>query len=265
MLIAAADLFTKSGIHWILRWWHVVFGVAWIGILYYFNFVQVPSFATMEAPHRNGAIDKLVPRALWYFRWAAVATAVTGILMLGLYSSGDTKQYSFSEGYGTSIFMGSIIGLLMLANVWLVIWPNQQKVIANARGLLEGKAADPAAAEVGRRALIASRTNAIFSIPMLMFMTGAQNFFAGATPSGSGRTIVWILLLLILVVLELSALGFIGGINGPLTKPLAQHKNIAHIGVPLALVLLVIWWLTTKSVDSAIADVVPAVDTTIAQ
>jgi uncharacterized membrane protein len=267
MLIAAAELFTKSGFHWILRWWHVVFGVAWIGILYYFNFVQVPAFATMEAPHRNGAIDKLVPRALWYFRFSALATAITGILMLGLYSSGDAKAYSFSEGYGTAIFMGSVIGLLMLANVWLVIWPNQQKVIANARGLLEGKPADPAAADAGRRGLIASRTNAIFSIPMLMFMTGAQNFFQASTPSGATRTILWILLLLVLVVLELSALGFIGGVNGPLTKPLASHKNIAHIGVPLALLFLAIWFVGTKSLDTAgdtTGDSV-TIETTIAQ
>jgi uncharacterized membrane protein len=241
MLIAAADLFSKSGIHWILRWWHVVFGVAWIGLLYYFNFVQVPSFPKMEASHRNGAIDKLVPQALWYFRFAALATAATGIIMLGLYSGGDDSVYSFSGGYGHSIYMGSFIGLVMLANVWLVIWPNQQVVIANARGLLEGKAADPAAAGSGRKALLGSRTNAIFSIPMLMFMTGAQNFFAGTEIDSSGRLIVWIVVVAIVAVLELSALGFIGGMEGPLTKPLAQHKNIAHIGAPLALVILALW------------------------
>jgi uncharacterized membrane protein len=243
MLIAVADLFTKEGIHWILRWWHVVFGVAWIGLLYYFNFVQVPSFPTMEAAHRNGAIDKLVPRALWYFRYAALATAATGIIMLGLYSGGDTAVYSFSGNTGHSIYMGSVIGLLMLANVWLVIWPNQQIVIANARGLLEGKAADPAAAGAGRKALLGSRTNAIFSIPMLMFMTGTQNFFGGTDMGSSDRLIAWIVLLAILVVFELSALGFIGGMEGPLTKPLASHKNIAHIGVPVALVLLLIWFI----------------------
>jgi hypothetical protein len=245
MLIAAADLFSKAGIHWILRWWHVVFGVCWIGILYYF--VQVPSFAKMEAPHRNGAIDKLVPQALWYFRWAALATAATGLVMLGLYSGGSDSAYSFSGNKGHAIYMGSLIGLIMLANVWLVIWPNQQKVIANARGLLEGKAADPAAADAGRRALIASRTNAIFSIPMLMFMTGAQNFFESSGLESSDRVIAWIVLIVIVAVLELSALGFIGGINGPLTKPLSQHKNIAHIGVPVALVLLLVWWVLGAS------------------
>ncbi len=241
MTLAAFELFTSAGLHWLLRWWHVLFGVAWIGLLYYFNFVQVPSFAKMEAPHRNGAIDKLVPQALWYFRWAAAATAITGLVMLAGWSgSADSegKLYSFSSSAGHAIFIGSLMGLIMLANVWLVIWPNQQKVIANARGLLEGKPADPGAAQAGRRALLASRTNAIFSIPMLMFMTGSSHYF-GSLPSG--RLIVWVLVLVFLVVFELSALGFIGGLEGPLTKPLGQHRNIAHIGVPVAIVLLLLW------------------------
>lgn len=230
----AMTLLNKYDIHWILRWWHVVFGVAWIGLLYYFNFVQVPSFPTMEAPHRNGAIDKLVPRALWYFRFAALATAATGIVMLGIVGS------DYEGNFGQSIYSGSLIGLVMLANVWLVIWPNQKIVIENARGLLAGKEADPAAAGAGRRALLASRTNAIFSIPMLMFMTGTQNFFA-TSDAVSPALLYWIVLLAIVVVLELNALGMIGGLEGPLTKPLAQHRNIAHIGVPVAVVLLAVW------------------------
>lgn len=242
MTLAALDLFTKAGIHWFFRWWHVLFGVAWIGLLYYFNFVQVPSFAKMEPAHKNGAIDKLVPQALWYFRFAALGTAATGIVMLGLYTGGNDSAYSFGKdagGTGHAVYMGTIMGLVMLANVWLVIWPNQQKVIANARGVLAGQAADPAAASAGRKALLASRTNAILSIPMLMFMTGATHFFAGS--AGGGVAFVWIVTLLVVAVLELSALGMIGGFEGPLTKPLAEHRNIAHIGVPLALVLMILW------------------------
>jgi uncharacterized membrane protein len=234
-MVLAISLFEKSGGLWILRWWHVVFGIAWIGLLYYFNFVQVPAFPTMEAAHRNGAIDKLVPRALWYFRFAALATAITGLAMLG-WSGGDYFQDGNYGGH--SIYMGSLIALVMLANVWLVIWPNQQIVISNARGLLEGKPADPATAAAGRKALLASRTNAIFSIPMLMFMTGTQNYFQGVKPL---VVLMWIAVVAVVVVLEASALGFIGGMEGPLTKPLASHKNIAHIGVPIALVLLAIW------------------------
>jgi uncharacterized membrane protein len=244
MLLAAAELFSKAGLHWFLRWWHVLFGVCWIGLLYYFNFVQVPSFAKMEPAHRNGAIDKLVPQALWYFRWAAAATFLTGLVMLGLYSGKSDAPYSFSNNKGHAIFMGALLGTVMFANVWLIIWPNQQKVIANARGLLEGKPADPATAAAGRRALMASRTNAIFSIPMLMFMTGAQNVFEPG--NGGGRLVTWVLVIITILVFELSALGFIGGMEGPLTKPLAQHRNIAHIGVPLALVMLLAWTFLTK-------------------
>jgi uncharacterized membrane protein len=235
-VLAIANIFDKEGIHWVLRWWHVVFGVAWIGLLYYFNFVQVPSFPTMEAAHRNGAIDKLVPRALWYFRWAALATAVTGLAMLGLFASDIYKG-----GYGHIIYAGSLIGLVMLANVWLIIWPNQQVVIANARGLLEGKPAKPETAAAGRKALLASRTNAIFSISMLMFMTGAQNWLGISYDTSKSAIVWWILVLIVVVVLELNALGIIGGLEGPLTKPLANHKNVAHIGVPVAIVLAVAW------------------------
>ncbi len=238
--MAAVD--TVNFIHWVLRWWHVVFGVCWIGLLYYFNFVQVPSFPTMDAPHRNGAIDKLVPRALWYFRYAALATAVTGILMLGLWSSGDNKNYT--GDYGLMIWTGSVIGLVMLANVWLVIWPNQQTVIANARGVLAGKEADPKAAEAGRKALLASRTNAILSIPMLMFMTGAQSL-TGLYPDGVSPAILWVIIVAAIVgVLEASALGFIGGFQGPLTKQIDGHpRQVAHLGVPVAIVLLIVWIL----------------------
>ncbi len=232
----AVSLLEKDGIFWILRWWHVVFGVAWIGLLYYFNFVQVPSFPTMEAPHRNGAIDKLVPRALWYFRWAAMATAGTGIIMLGMYASSIYKYNA-----GIAIYSGALLGLVMLANVWLIIWPNQQTVIANARGLLAGEAAKPEAAAAGRKALLASRTNAIFSIPMLMFMTGTQHFFGGADPV-SPSIVYWIIFLAIVAVLEASALGMVGGFEGPLTKQIAGHpRQVAHIGVPMAIVLLIVF------------------------
>ena len=232
----ALNLFTEEGIHWILRWWHVVFGITWIGLLYYFNFVQVPSFPTMEAPHRNGAIDKLVPRALWYFRYAALATALTGIVMIGMFANDQYKGTA-----GVAVYAGALIGLLMLANVWLIIWPNQQTVIANARGLLAGEAAKPEAAASGRKALLASRTNAVLSVPMLMFMTGAQHFF-GLDPTLKAPIVFWIVLIAIVAVLELSALGKIGGYEGPLTKQIAGHpRQVAHLGVPIALILLILW------------------------
>jgi hypothetical protein len=147
--------------------------------------------------------------------------------------------YSLDSNAGHSIYMGSLLGLVMLANVWLVIWPNQQKIIANARGLLEGKPADPNLGTAPRKALLASRTNAIFSIPMLMFMTATSHYAGQIGPNG--KVIIWVLLIAFIAVFELSALGYIGGLEGPLTKPLPAHRNIAHIGVPVALLLIVLW------------------------
>ena len=199
MYVASAlELFTKFGFSWLFRYTHIAFGVTWIGLLYYFNFVQAPAFAKMEAPHRNGAFDQLVPRALWYFRWAAAATAVTGIGLFGLQQS--LKQY---DGYNRahSILTGMLIGLIMLTNVWMFIWPNQRTLIANARGLLAGKEADPNAASAGRKALLASRTNTLLSFTMLMFMTGTGHFFQSDHFDASGGK-AWIYWIIAIALLE---------------------------------------------------------------
>src|SRR5215467_3861090 len=92
MLGAALDIFSRGGYAYLSRWLHVVVGITWIGLLYYFNFVQVPAFAEMEAAARNNAIDKLASRALWWFRWAAVATVATGILILLFQQQGTDPQ-----------------------------------------------------------------------------------------------------------------------------------------------------------------------------
>src|SRR5262245_47266478 len=121
----------------------------WTGLLWYFNFVQVPAFAEMEAAARNNAVDKLASRALREVRWAAAATVLTGILIL-LFQTGTgapvaptTTPQLFSGDYwktstGMSIATGILLGLTMFANVWLVIWPNQRKIIANARNVQAG-------------------------------------------------------------------------------------------------------------------------------
>src|SRR5262245_59767500 len=175
-MVGDIQIFEHVGLDFLARWGHVLMGITWIGLLYYFNFVQVPAFAEMEAAARNNAIDKLASRALWWFRWAAVLTLVTGILILLFQKDGDTSQL-FSGDYmksvpGMSIATGVLLAVTMFLNVWLVIWPNQKKVIANARNVQAGGEADPDAAAAGRKALLASRMNAIFSLPMLMFMVG---------------------------------------------------------------------------------------------
>src|ERR1700751_3365164 len=118
--------------HFFLRWFHFLAGITWIGILYYFNFVQTPFFAETEGPVRVGAIQKLVPRALWWFRWGAMFTFLAGILMYGIrWAQAPSTAAFFAAQYGTAITLGGLIGTIMFLNVWLVIWPNQQIVIAS--------------------------------------------------------------------------------------------------------------------------------------
>ena len=178
-MLLGLELFERAGFTGALRWLHVLFGIAWIGLLYYFNFVQVPAFAEFTPEARNEAIAKLASRALWWFRWAALGTAIFGILI-----SGATEEYYkdfFKRANGVSIFLGMLIALTMLYNVWMVIWPNQRVVIANAVNVMNGGAPDPNAAAAGRRAFLASRMNVIFSIPMLWFMVGTAHFYTGST------------------------------------------------------------------------------------
>src|SRR3954451_10115834 len=250
MLGAALDIFSRGGGAFLSRWLHVVVGITWIGLLYYFNFVQVPAFAEMEEAARNNAIDKLASRALWWFRWAAVLTMVTGIAILLFQKDGDKSQL-FSGDYmksvpGMSIATGVLLAVTMFLNVWLVIWPNQRKVIANARNVQAGGEADPDAAAAGRKALLASRMNAIFSLPMLIFMVGTAHFPYNQLlpPEGGKRALYWGVTLVIWAVLEANALGWIGGTKPGGTNAIFDtHKNALITGFVLAVVWLLLFSL----------------------
>jgi len=214
-------IFRTDGFLFILRWFHVLAGITWIGLLYYFNFVQGPFFAETDAATKSGAIQKLVPRALWWFRWSAMATTLVGLAMLAIY--GQQSPDIFKQGYGVIILTGSALGLLMFYNVWFVIWPNQKIVIASATGVAQGKAADPAAAGAGARAGVASRTNVLFSMPMLFFMLGARHLGIQVNPEASLLPLV-IVLAVILGALEFNALK---GKSGPLTTiPGVIHSSL---------------------------------------
>jgi uncharacterized membrane protein len=251
MVAAVLDIFSRNGYAFLTRYLHVVVGICWIGLLYYFNFVQVPAFAEMEAAARNNAIDKLASRALWWFRWAAVATVVTGLLLLGLQRTGDGSSQLSSMDYfkslpGISIATGVLLGLTMFVNVWAVIWRNQKIVIANARNVQAGGEADPAAAGAGRKALLASRQNAIFSLPLLVFMVGTAHFPYNQIlpPDGSKRAVYWIVTLVIWGVLELNALGVIGGAKPGGTNVIYDtHKNALITGFVLSVVWLFLFSL----------------------
>jgi uncharacterized membrane protein len=236
VMAASLDLWTKYSGQFFTRWLHVVVGVAWIGLLYFFNFVQVPAFAEMEPAARNNAMDKLTWRALWWFRWAAAATVVTGFLLF--YFTDDYKTEFLKTRPGISISLGILLGLTMFLNVWGVIWRKQKIVIANARNVQAGGEADPAAAASGRQALMANRMNTIFSIPMLLFMVGTAHFpyTAQLEPTGGERATFWAVSIIVWALLEANALGFLGG-----TKPggpriiFDTHRNAIITGFVLAI------------------------------
>ena len=244
-MVLALELFERAGFAGALRWLHVLFGIAWIGLLYYFNFIQVPAFAELSAGARNEAITKLASRALWWFRWAALGTAIFGILITG--ATQDYYQDFFKRANGVSIFLGMIIALTMLYNVWMVIWPNQKIVIANAANVLAGGQPDPNAAAAGRRAFLASRQNTLFSISMLWFMVGTAHFYTGSTfgfDLGAGKVFGFLIIALIIwAVLEANALGFIGGTApGPTKQIYETVRNVIISGFVLWFVL----WLLSE-------------------
>ena len=159
--------------NFILRYLHVLSGIMWIGLLWYFNFVQIPNMPSIPDEQKPAISKVIAPAALWWFRWGAMATIVTGILLahmngylvnaitLGMLSDGAAKD--------TAIGIGMWLGAIMWFNVWFVIWPNQQRAL----GILEADADSKAAS--AKTAMLFSRTNTLLSIPMLFAMASAQN------------------------------------------------------------------------------------------
>src|SRR4051812_750913 len=196
VVLANIPLFERVGGVILSRWAHFLAGITWIGILYYFNFVQVPSFAAFDAGARTEATAKLVPRALWWFRWGAMLTLLSGISILAFQDQFDGDY--FKTPSGISIATGILLALIMFSNVWFVIWPVQKRVIANAEGVLAGREADPAAAGFGRRGLLASRTNTLFSIPMLFFMAATTHFAPAHLSNSSGKRATFMIIVVVL-------------------------------------------------------------------
>lgn len=162
------------------RWLHVTSGIFWIGLLYYFNVVQVPVFKKFDPAVRSQAIQKLVPVALAWFRYSALATLVFGLLTL--YYQGQATMDYLATDAGAVIGAGMLLGLIMFLNVWLVIWPNQKMIIAaNREKAATGKDIPPEAAQWAKRAFYASRTNFLLSFPMLFFMVATVHLGSAAT------------------------------------------------------------------------------------
>ena len=156
----------------IFQWLHVFFGITWIGLLYYFNFVQIPTMPKVPAELKPGISKHIAPAALFWFRWSALATVILGLLVAETSQGGySARALTLSEGYET-IGIGMWLGLIMAANVWFVIWPNQKKAL----GIVPAE--DSAKARAASVAMMASRTNLILSIPMLYCMV-AQTHIGG--------------------------------------------------------------------------------------
>jgi len=234
------ELFTQTGGEMLARWGHYLAGVTWIGLLYYFNFVQTPSFASFEAGPRTESVRKLVPRALWWFRWGALLTLLTGLMILAFQENLANGDY-YQSAPGRSIATGILLAVIMFANVWLIIWPNQKIFIENAERTAAGQEGLPNAASAARKAACASRTNTLFSIPMLFFM-GATSHFAGLFDGGEGgkRAIYWVVVLVLVVVIEGIAL----------TAPAAgaaqawhidNHRNTIIAGFVLTAILILLF------------------------
>ncbi len=156
------------------RWLHVLSGVMWIGLLWYFNFVQIPNMPKIPDEQKPAIGKVIAPAALFWFRWGAMATIVTGLILAWM--NGyliDAIAFGFTDGVPkhTAIGIGMWLGAIMWFNVWFVIWPNQKKAL----GIVEADADAKAAA--ARTAMLFSRTNTLLSVPMLFAMVSAQNIY----------------------------------------------------------------------------------------
>ena len=202
-------------IDFLARWLHLLAGITWIGMLYYFNFVQGGYFKQASPEGLADAKAKLAPEALWWFRWGAMLTFLTGVYLLSM-------VHKLMNDY---IIIGALMGTLMFLNVWLVIWPAQQVAL----GMKEGDG--PAA---GAKALLASRTNTLFSMPMSMGMLAGPHY-SGYASEGAANLLgldLWIAVAII-IALELNALF---GKQGPMTTV----KGVIHCSLALTAVMMLV-------------------------
>jgi len=220
-----------EGILFLLRWMHFFFGIVWIGLLYYFNFVHGAFMAEADAAAKPSALTKLLPRALWWFRWGAMWTMVSGLLTLMI--RGHQGGFGvFTTSWGVLILIGTLFGLTMWFNVWFVIWPCQKVVIANAENVAAGKPADPNAAASAARASLASRTNTLMSVPLLFFMGAASHLPVAITAESN----LGLLAILVLIVWAISEGNGLKGKMGPI----ASIKGVIHMGFVMTVILYII-------------------------
>ena len=198
----------------LFRYAHIVFGVTWIGLLYYFNFVQTEYIKEADDAGKADVMAKLAPRALWWFRWAAMFTFLTGVVLLWWVAS--------QQRYNLGISLGALMGTLMMLNVWLIIWPNQKVMI----GLAEG---DKAVA--GPKAALASRTNTLLSLPMLYFMVASVHWLAA---SGGTETSTPALIIGLVIIAAIEANAIFGKMLGAIQSVSAVITSSIVLAVIMA-------------------------------
>lgn len=221
-------------VSYLARWSHYLFGITWIGLLYYFNFVQGGYMAAASGEAKVDAFTKLVPSALWWFRFAAMFTFLTGIVLLGVILHNGSMGLGPFSTLSMSIVLSAIMATLMFLNVWLIIWPNQKVVIASNESLRDGGKAHPEAAAAAGKALLASRTNTFFSAPMLFLMGAHGNYTIGAADPETGLSA-----LALAVGLALIAAIQANAIWGKL-GPLASVKGVISCSLALTAVMAVV-------------------------
>jgi uncharacterized membrane protein len=220
------DFFSMNFLNFLVRWGHLLFGITWIGMLYYFNFIQGAYFKEGTPEAVGDAKKKLAPKALWWFRWGAMFTFITGVILLaGMWHTQPVSQLN------NMILVGAALGTLMFLNVWLVIWPNQQIALG-----LNGKTGDAAAA--GAKALLASRTNTLFSGPMAFYMLASAHS-AGWSGVGYGSGVGGVDLMVALGIIALLEVNALVGKQGPLTTV----KGVIHCSIGLTVVLVAVMQL----------------------
>lgn len=223
----------------LFRYFHIIGGVLWIGVLWYINFIQGPYVNSIEAAMQTAAKQKLFPKVMWYFRYGALLTFITGVVLIGL--KGFDPKIALPVGsepwnaWFAKIYPGFMFATIMFLNVWFVIWPRNKKIIAAANGeKIDGVPA------MARRGFLASRTNTLLSVPMLFFMAAAQNLTLNGV--SAAKLQLWIIVVtVVLLLIEANALLISNDpAKKPATfKPFESVKGVIHMGLLLTILLYV--------------------------
>lgn len=219
----------------LLRWTHLIAGVVWIGALYFFNFFLEPFARTADRGTHAELFSKMVPRALWGFRWGGLVTFLSGGLMYAYGLAVLGSELFFSSPYGPIVSVGGLMGTVMFLNGWFIMHPNQEVVIESASRVAGGGQPIAAAQACGRRVVLTSRTNLLLSFPTLFFMEAASHYPAMAmNETASSPSRFWIVVLVIIGAIEINILAALRGVN---KRPLDSVSASAAAGLLLTGIL----------------------------